>query len=145
MFLKRVTTRKSGKLHTNWALIESIRTERGPRQRTVAYLGELKKSERAGWAQVQRLLDRRDGPEQDLFHKREEDPVPEHVQVNVRGVQVEEVGDFGDVYLGWKLWRALRLDKLLEQKKHSCFAGAPNAGRKRRRCTNGLPDELRRG
>ena len=45
MFLRRYERRKHGKRHTYWALVESIRTARGSRQRVVAYLGELKKSE----------------------------------------------------------------------------------------------------
>ena len=52
MFLKRLERRKSGKKHTYWALVESIRTARGSRHRVVAYLGELKKRERNGWAQL---------------------------------------------------------------------------------------------
>ena len=37
-----------GKRQAYWALVESYRTEQGPRQRTVAWLGKLKASERAG-------------------------------------------------------------------------------------------------
>jgi hypothetical protein len=45
MFLRRCVRRKNGKRHTYWALVESYRTGRGWRQRVVAYLGELKRSE----------------------------------------------------------------------------------------------------
>jgi transposase len=115
MFLKRITVRKDGKVHTYWALIESIRTARGPRHRTVTYLGELGPSERAGWAEVRRILEGIPDPSPDLFDRAEvSDPVPEHVEVKVRGVQVERTRDFGDVYLGWVLWRALKLDELLQ-------------------------------
>ncbi len=48
MFLKRLQRRKNGKGHTYWALVESIRTAKGSRHRVVAYLGELKKSEKNG-------------------------------------------------------------------------------------------------
>jgi transposase len=118
MFLKRITIRKDGKGHTYWALIESIRTKRGPRQRTVAYLGELRPSERAGWAEVRRLLEGVSEPPADLFDraKEGEDPVPEHVEVKVREIHIERTRDFGDVYLGWVLWRALGLDGLFRAK-----------------------------
>ena len=43
MFLKRLLRRKGRKSHTYWALVESIRTAKGSRQRVVAYLGTLKK------------------------------------------------------------------------------------------------------
>jgi hypothetical protein len=36
MFLRRCERRKNGKSHTYWALVESIRTARGSRQRVVA-------------------------------------------------------------------------------------------------------------
>jgi hypothetical protein len=113
MYLKRLTRRKNGKSHTYWALIESVRTAQGPRQRTVAYLGELGKSERVGWAQVGRLLDQKPTAERGLFDG-PDDSIPEHVQVNVRKVRVENPGEFGEVWLGWTLWRALKLDELLE-------------------------------
>jgi hypothetical protein len=54
MFLKRYERRKSGKGHTYWALVESVRTARGSRHRVVAYLGELRRSEQSGWAKLGR-------------------------------------------------------------------------------------------
>lgn len=39
---------KNGKRHAYWALVESYRTERGPRQRVVAYLGQLDERGRLG-------------------------------------------------------------------------------------------------
>ena len=41
VFLKPKRVRKDGKTHTYWMLVESVRTPKGPRHRTVAYLGEL--------------------------------------------------------------------------------------------------------
>lgn len=113
MFLKRVVVDKNGKPHTYWALVESIRTQRGPRHRTVAYLGDLGTSERVGWAKLQRMLEGQPEPAPDLF--KSEEGVPKHVQVDVRKVRVERLRDFGDVYLGLNLWRALELDQLLER------------------------------
>ena len=46
MFIRPCYQSKNGKRHAYWALVESYRTARGPRQRTVAYLGMLKESER---------------------------------------------------------------------------------------------------
>jgi len=71
MFLRRCERTKSGKNHVYWALVESYRTTDGSRQRVVAYLGELRKSERDGWAQLGRRLDRKDRPSPTLF-----DPPP---------------------------------------------------------------------
>ena len=41
MFLKRCGPSKSHNQHIYWELVESYRTERGPRQRVVAYLGDI--------------------------------------------------------------------------------------------------------
>ena len=41
MFLRRYERRSGGRKRTYWALVESMRTGRGSRQRVVAYLGEL--------------------------------------------------------------------------------------------------------
>jgi hypothetical protein len=45
MFLRRYTRNKDGKTHTYYALVESARTDAGPRQHAVAYLGELNHDE----------------------------------------------------------------------------------------------------
>ena len=37
MYIRKKTRIKDGKRHDYWALVESYRTERGPRQRTVAW------------------------------------------------------------------------------------------------------------
>lgn len=114
MFLKRIKVAKDGKDHQYWALVKSVRTSRGPRHELVAYLGELSPTERPGWGQVGRILDGCPKPEgrRSLFE--EEERVPEQIEVNVRSTRVERTRDFGDVYLGMTLWRALGLDRLLE-------------------------------
>ncbi len=48
MFIRLCYRKKNGKRHAYWALVESYRTERGPRQRVVAYLGQLDEKGRLG-------------------------------------------------------------------------------------------------
>jgi transposase len=117
MFLRRFERRKDGKTHTYWALVESYRTGRGSRQRIVAYLGELKPSEQNGWAQLGRRLDGNHRPQPSLF-----DPPPsdepaddEPVLVNLKGIRLERLRDFGDIWMALGLWRLLGLDLLLDQ------------------------------
>ncbi len=50
MYLCRCYRRKNGKRHGYWALVESYRSPRGPRQRVVAYLGEMDAAGRLGRA-----------------------------------------------------------------------------------------------
>jgi transposase len=115
MFLRRCKRRKNGKQHTYWALVESYRTARGSRQRVVAYLGELKSSEQIGWAQLGRRLDGRSRPQRSLFDPPHyDDPTDEEpVTINLKGVRLERIRDFGDVWLALGLWRLLGLDLVL--------------------------------
>jgi len=115
MFLKRLERRKNGKGHTYWALVESIRTARGSRHRVVAYLGELRKSERNGWVQLCRRLNKEQRPEPSLFDPPYyDDPADdEPVLVKLKGIRLERLRDFGDVWLALGLWRLLGLDVLL--------------------------------
>ncbi|MHC4177468.1 MAG: IS1634 family transposase [Planctomycetota bacterium] len=117
MFLRRCERRENGKRHTYWALVESYRTARGSRQRVVAYLGELKRSERSGWAELGRSLSGKKKPQRSLFDPPHDDEPAEDetVLVRLKGVKLERVRDFGDVWMAWGLWRLLRLDSLLAE------------------------------
>ena len=112
MFLKKIRNKKRPGKNTYWALVKSVRTERGPRHEVVSYLGELTESEQAGWARIGREFGGRvEMPS--LYEDGSSTPVPEEVQVRVRDVRVENTRDFGEIYLALKLWRALGLDELL--------------------------------
>jgi transposase len=115
MFLRRCERRKAGKTHTYWALVESYRTAKGSRQRVVAYLGELRASEKAGWAHLGKRLRGSAKPQPSLFALPEPDDRDEEVLVHLRGIRLERLRDFGDVWLAWGLWRLLGLDTLLSQ------------------------------
>jgi transposase len=117
MFLKRMTRRVGRKRFTYWALVESVRTERGPRQRVVAHLGELRSGEQAGWAKLARRLDKKDRPQPSLFDPppHPEPPGEDCRWVRLKGLRMERMRDFGDVWLAWGLWRLLGLDTLLER------------------------------
>jgi len=117
MFLKRINARsKEGKKQTYWALVKSVRTARGPRHRVISYLGELQAGEKNEWANLARIVNNRPIPHPPLFATPETtEPVPESIEVHVRGARVERTRDFGNVYLALTLWRALELDQLLER------------------------------
>ncbi len=109
MYLRRCYREKDGKRHAYWALVESYRTARGPRQRVVAYLGELDGHGRLG---VQHCaLGGKSGWQADLF----QDARPEYVEVDLKGVRVERSRQFGGCWLGLTLLRQLGLDEVLEQ------------------------------
>ena len=117
MFLKALQRRKSGKKHTYWALVESVRTAHGSRHRVVAYLGELTRSKQDGWSQLGRRLDGKRRPCRSLFDPPHyDDPAEdEPALVHLKDVRLERLRDFGDVWLALGLWRLLGLDTLLAE------------------------------
>jgi hypothetical protein len=115
MFLKRCVRKKDGKVHAYWALVKSVRTARGPRHRTVAFLGELSAGARTGWAHLAKRLEGEPDPlAQGMLFPAEEE-VPERIEVKVREVRVERRRDFGQAWLALVLWRTLGLDRLLDE------------------------------
>ncbi len=113
MFIRPCYRKKNGKSHAYWALVESYRTDRGPRQRVVAYLGQLKDAQRRG---VKRAAEGNKGsPFRQLqLFGHDNKPEPEWVEVDTANVRVENQLDFGGPWLAMELMRKLRLDKLLE-------------------------------
>jgi len=115
MFLRRNRKKHRGEAYDYWTLVESVRTRRGPRQRTVATLGKLPgldPGERAGWEHVSEILDGRAKPADFLALP---EPAPQWATVNTRGVRVERLRQFGNVFLGLAIWRRLRLDAFFNE------------------------------
>ncbi len=110
MYLRHTTRRKDGKVHTYWRLVRSVRVGRTVRQQTVAHLGELDAQGRArAKALAQAITGGREQP--DLF---EPAAVEDAVPIQLKRIRLERGRTFGDVWLAWTLWRALRLDERLE-------------------------------
>src|SRR5882724_3900057 len=109
MYLRRCYRRKDGKRHAYWALVESYRTTRGPRQRVVAWLGVMDERGRLG---VKRCAEKNTAYQTGFFTKTE----PEWVEVDVKRVRVERSRKFGGPWLGRELLRRLELDRFREQR-----------------------------
>lgn len=109
MFIRPCYRTKNGKRHAYWALMESYRTERGPRQRVVAYLGQLDESQREG---VKQAAEGRQGSHQKrLFDELR----PEWIEVDAKRVRVENRRDFGGPWLGLELVEQLGLKEFLDR------------------------------
>ena len=130
MFLKRQTRVKNGEKYEYWELVRTVRTGSGPRHETVAYLGKMDECEakrRYGWSDIDALLE---GREPDIQLELDlpcvpAAPEPEWRRVNVRGVRVERVREFGRVWAALAVWRRLGLHRLLAERLPS---GRESAG-----------------
>jgi len=120
MFLRRNRRTVNGECYEYWTLVKTVRTAKGPRQEVVATLGKepgLESRTRHGWEQVADLLEgRTPAPVQgELGQELPAALQPRWAQVDLSGVRVERVREFGQVYLGLSLWRRLGLHTLLRE------------------------------
>ena len=113
MFIRPIYIKSKGKRLAYWTQVESYRTEKGPRQRVVAYLGQLKEPKRKGikhaaegnkpkWVQTQ-LFDENNTLE------------AEWIEINANGVRVENEKAFGGPWLALQLVKLLGLDDFMKQ------------------------------
>jgi len=126
MFIRQCYRTKNGQRHAYWALVESHRTATGPRQRVVAWLGKLDEAGRLG---VQHAVDvARNSIEpgsktehmqplgRQLRFEFDDDQSavqPRWVEVNVGGIRVENLRQFGGPWLALHLIQTLQLDTFL--------------------------------
>ncbi len=119
MFLRRYRRTKDGETHTYYALVESVRTESGPRQRTVAYLGELNHDQERRWQRTVLFYNRQgEGQQLRLFPDDEHACLPDDpdvIRISLKSVGWANPRGFGDVWLGLWLWRHLKLDEIVER------------------------------
>ena len=91
MFLRKIRREKDEKAHHYWALVESYRTELGPRQHIVSYLGEMDKAGRLG---VEYAAEGHPAVQESLFQGTTE----EWVGVDTRRVYTERSRRLGELF-----------------------------------------------
>jgi transposase len=116
MFLRRYTRTKNGKTHVYFALVESMRTDAGPRQRVVAHLGELNHDQERRWQRTVVFYNRQGDAQELCLFPDDDTPIPD--DPNVARVRLDKVGwsngrRFGDVWLAQWLWQLLELDQIV--------------------------------
>jgi transposase len=119
MFLRRHRRTKDGKTLTYFALVESVRTDAGPRQHVVAHLGELNSDQERRWQRTVVFHNRQGEAEQlRLFPDDDQLALPDDPDI-VR-VRVDSIGwtngrRFGDVWLARWLWHFLDLERIVDR------------------------------
>jgi transposase len=111
MFLRPHQRRRNGRLESYWALVESYRTERGPRQRTVAWLGLMDEAGRLGVEQAAEPA--APSGQRDLFPETVTEP--RFVEIDRSRVRVENCRQFGGPWLALELVKKLGLHDFLRR------------------------------
>ncbi len=127
IFIRQFFQTRNGRRNAYWALVESYRTPRGPRQHVVAWLGKLDEAGRLGMrAAAEQTNDPASSPKPcsseaqlqfDFDREETETPPtePRWVEVNANAVRVENLKQFGGPWLALELIRRLQLDTFLER------------------------------
>lgn len=121
MFLRPTFVRKNGRRYAYWRLVESYRTERGPRQRTVAYLGQMDEAGRLG---VHQAIEPQSTARQPALFA-DAETKPEFIEIDRTRVRVENCLKFGGPWLALELVKRLELHEFLRRELPTGKADVP--------------------
>ena len=143
MYIRRSTRTYKGKTYTTYVLVESVLTPKGPRQRTVCSLGDLKPRPHKEWLALARKLENALAGQADLLQPadpalnrfaekaRSRKPAPalgesdgtpspsghqgEYIAVDPHRVTTEHHREAGPVHVGYQFWNRLGLGDILSE------------------------------
>lgn len=118
MYLRKNKRFKDGKDHIYWSLMETVRTDNGPRQKLLCYLGEINSSQEKGWRKAIKVFNDEGCEEQLSLFPSDSAPEDEEniVKIDLKTIRLERCREFGAVYTALELWKKLGLDKFWEEK-----------------------------
>ncbi len=145
MYIRKSTRSYKSRTYTNYVLVESVQTPKGPRQRTICSLGDLSPRPRQEWLKLAHKIeaalvgqgDLLETPDPELAaivervrarHKPDNEMRPRAVAraeggptiaVDAGRVSTERHREAGPVHVGHQLWRRLALDRILRDLKLS--------------------------
>ena len=139
MYIRTSQRKYKDKVYTNHLLVESVHTPKGPRQRVVCSLGDLRPRPRAEWLKLAHKVEDALVGQGDLFEEPDEEVQAivakvrarrarqerekagaagrdgdEVVSVVTDEVKTERHREAGPVHVGHEFWRRLGLDEILE-------------------------------
>jgi transposase len=141
MYVRKSTRKyKKGKTYTNYLLVESVHTPKGPRQKVVCSLGDLSPRPRSEWLKLAHkveealvgqidLLEEEDTEVKEIVRKVKarrqrqahrqtksegESPLDDLVAVHVDQVTTGHNREAGPVHVGYSFWKRLGLEEILK-------------------------------
>jgi len=119
MFLKRHVRRKDGKRHVYYSLCESTRiSPQRVRQRRLLNLGELNTTQREHWQRTIEVIEENGQASQKRLFTDCQGPLPEGediCEVRLSTLRVRKPRQFGNCWLGCRLFEELQLDRFFGQ------------------------------
>jgi transposase len=136
VYIRKTTKTYKGKTYTNYLLVESVHTSKGPRQRTLCSLGSLSPAPPEQWLDLahriaaslegqaplspadtdtQALIEKaRRGRKRAARESKPEPPADSRVTIEPERVRVEEAREVGPVHAGHQVWEQLGLSEILQ-------------------------------
>ncbi len=137
MYIRKNTRRHKGKTYTNYVLVESIRTDKGPRQKAVCSLGSMKPRPKEEWLElaekvqdalvgqmrvegygdeVEAILQKIEAKKNKKAGRSKtiQETEKEIVSVNPGKVKVEKPREAGPLHAGIHFWRKVEMDDILK-------------------------------
>jgi transposase len=136
MYIRKSSRTTKGKTYFNYVLVESVLTPKGPRQKVICSLGDLRPRPQADWLALAHKLTSALSGQQDLLAGQAPDPELQELvtkvqsahlpslpptsnsdllSVHVDQVRTEESREAGPVHVGYQFWLRLGLDGILAQ------------------------------
>ena len=135
MYLRKVHRQYKGKTYTNYVLVESVRTAKGPRQKTICSLGNLGPKPRQDWLKLVRKVEAALSGQDELFEANDDPEVQQIVakidakraknkvaapsdliSVDPTKVTTERHRAAGAVHVGHQFWQRLGMDQILQDR-----------------------------
>lgn len=141
MYIRTTTRKYRGKTYTNYLLVESVHTPKGPRQKVICSLGDLKPRPKEEWLKLARKVEAKlsgqeaffDEPDQEaeaIVRKVKEEGAAKGkrgkraprrnrpsdlLTVHTDEVTTERHREAGSVHVGYQFWKRLGLDGILSE------------------------------
>jgi len=140
MFIRKVARKYKDRVYTNYLLVRSMHTPKGPRQKVICSLGDLSPRPAEEWLRLAHKVEEALVGQLGLFEVKLEPEVEEIVRqvrrrqtegngrsrrrkrdssdqdliaVHTDRVQMEEPREGGPVHVGYQFWKRLRIDEIL--------------------------------
>jgi transposase len=146
MYVRQTTRRYKEKTYTNYLLVESIQTPKGPRQKVICSLGDLSPRPAEDWLRLARKVEDALVGQADLFSQPDpeveqivrqvrqrqarsapqdppsaapSDPGGDLISVHADRIALTHVRSAGPVHVGFQFWKRLELDTILRRRGFS--------------------------